>query len=281
MTVAIVTDSGSDLSSSQLHDNDIRQVALSVSIGTGQWLVPDELSPVDFWVRMRTPDAPFARTAAPSAGQFRDAFEDAFAHGADEVVCVNLGETLSSTIQSARLAARMLPGRAIHIVDSRSASMAVGTLALKAAAMARAGAGGAEIAEHLTAMRERTTFFVALETLEYLRKGGRISAARAAIGGLLSVKPIMTILDAEVVPADTPRTRARAHERILELMTDRPASELHVLYATPAEPEPFQGEILARLPGAAPELVTANVIGPVIGSHVGPGAYGAVLLRES
>jgi DegV family protein with EDD domain len=280
MTVAIVTDSGSDLSSSQLRDNDIRQVALSVSIGGDQWLSPDELSPVDFWRRMQAPDAPFAKTAAPSAGQFRDAFEDAFAHGADEVVCIDFSETLSSTIQSARMAGQMLPGKPIHVVDSRSASMAIGSLALKGAEMARAGAKGLEIAEYLTAMREKTTFFVALETLEYLRKGGRISAARAAIGGLLSVKPIMTILDAEIVPVDTPRTRAKAHERILELMTDRPASELHVLYAPPAGPEPFRSEILARLPGTAPALVTANVIGPVIGAHVGPGAYGAVLLRE-
>ena len=280
MTVAIVTDSGSDLSPSQLRDNDIRQVDLSVSIGSGQWLVPDELPPLDFWARMQAPDAPFAKTAAPSVGQFRMAFEDAFAHGADEIVCVNLSETLSSTIQSARLAVQMLPGRTIHVVDSRSASMAVGTLALKGAEMARAGADAAEIVDHLTAMRDRTTFFVALDTLEYLRKGGRISAARAAIGGLLSVKPIMTIVDAEIVAADTPRTRARAHERILEFLTDRPSEELHVLYSPPAAPEPFRTEILGRLPGAAPNLVTANVIGPVIGAHVGPGAYAAVLLRE-
>jgi DegV family protein with EDD domain len=129
-------------------------------------------------------------------------------------------------------------------------------------------------------MRERTIFFLALETLEYLRRGGRISAERAAIGGLLSVKPIMTVLDAEVVPVDTPRTRAKAHGRILEFMTDRPSAELHVLYAPPTEAEPFRSELLARLPGAAPTLVTANVIGPVIGAHVGPGAYGGVLLRE-
>jgi DegV family protein with EDD domain len=280
MTVAIVTDSGSDLSSSQLKDNGIRQVALSVSIGDGQWLVPDELTPAEFWDKMRAPDAPFARTAAPSAGQFHAAFEDAFAHGADEIVCVTLSETLSSTIQSARMAAQLLADRTIHFVDSRNASMAVGSLALKGAEMARAGAGGTEIAEYLTAAREKLTFFVALETLEYLRKGGRISAARAAIGGLLSVKPIMTILDAEVVPVDSPRTRAKAHERILELMTDRPVWGLHVMYAPPTEPEVFTSEILARLPGKKPDIVTANVIGPVIGAHVGPGAYGGILLRE-
>jgi DegV family protein with EDD domain len=281
MTVAIVTDSGSDLSAAQLYAHGIRQVALTVSIGDDRWLSPDELAPADFWRLMRAPDAPFARTAAPSAGQFRDAFEDAFVHGADEIVYVALSETLSSTIQSARMAGQVLPGKAIHVVDSRSASMAVGALALRGAAMAAAGESGAEIAACLTDLRTKTTFFVALETLEYLRKGGRISTARAAIGGLLSVKPIMTIADGHIVPADMPRTRARAHERIVELMTDRPASELHVLYAPPAEAEPFAAELLARLPGPAPEVVTTNIIGPVIGAHVGPGAYAGVLLRES
>jgi DegV family protein with EDD domain len=278
MSVAIVTDSGSDLSPDQLHDNGIRQVALSVEIGGRLWLSPDELRPDEFWELMRAPGAPFARTAAPSAGQFREAFEAAFVEGCDEVVCVCLSETLSSTIQSARMAGQMLPGKPIHFVDSRSASMAAGTLALTAASMARAGASGSAIAERLTAMRNETVFFVALETLEYLRKGGRISAARAAIGGLLSVKPIMTIENAEVVPADMPRTRARARARIVELMTEGPIRELHVLYAPPADADGFLRELLARLP-ERPAVVTSNIIGPVIGAHVGPGGYGGVLVR--
>ena len=278
MTVAIVTDSGSDLGPALLHDNGITQVALSVEIGARRWLVPDELKPDEFWRLMRAPGAPFARTAAPSAGQFREAFEAAFSAGADEVVCVCLSETLSSTIQSARMAGQMLPGKPIHFVDSRAASMVVGTLALTGASMARAGASGRAIADRLTTMRNEIVLFVALETLEYLRKGGRISAARAAIGGLLSVKPIMTVENAEVVPADMPRTRARARARIIELMTESPLRELHVLYAPPADADNFLQELLAHLP-ERPALVTSNIIGPVIGAHVGPGAYGGVLVR--
>jgi fatty acid kinase fatty acid binding subunit len=281
MTVAIVTDSGSDLTPAQLSAHGIRQVPLSVSIGDRSYLSPDELAPEEFWRLMSAPDSPFAHTAAPSAGQFRKVFEEAFAAGAEGVVCVCLSETLSSTIQSARMGSEMLPGKPIHVVDSRSASMAVGALALRGATMAAAGASAAEIAEALTAMRLQTVFFVALETLDYLRKGGRISPARAAIGGLLSVKPIMTIDDGEVVPADMPRTRAKAHERIVELMTDHPTTELHLLYAPPADAGPFRDQLLARLPSPAPSLVTAQVIGPVIGAHVGPGAYGGVLIREA
>jgi len=278
MTVAIVTDSGSDMSPDQLRDQGIRQVALTVSIGDRRWLAPDELAPEEFWRLMQTPGTPMAQTAAPSAGQFRQAFEEAFASGADEVVCVCISETLSSTVGSARLGAQMLPDRRIHCVDSRQVSMALGPMAQHAASMAAAGASGAEILERMTALSAQTKWYVALETLEYLRRGGRISPARAAIGGLLSVKPIVTGVDGIVVPADSPRTRARARARMIELFADRPLLELHMLYAPPAEVDSLRDEILARLPGPAPRIVTTNILGPVIGTHVGPGAYGAAMI---
>ncbi|MGZ6268731.1 MAG: DegV family protein, partial [Candidatus Limnocylindrales bacterium] len=228
----------------------------------------------------RAPDSPVAHTAAPSAGRFKEAFEQSFAAGADSIVCVCLSETLSGTIASARMAAEMLPGREIHIVDSRSACMATGALALRGATMAARGATAAEIAAEMTRLREEITLFVALDTLEYLRKGGRISAARAAVGGLLSVKPIITVEEGIVVTADQPRTRTKALARVSELIEAQPATEIHFLYAPPAEIEAFRQAVLARMPGPAPKLVTAQVIGPVIGTHVGPGAYGAVLVLE-
>ncbi len=278
MTVAIVTDSGSDLTGTQLSAGKIRQVPLTVSFGDRSYLSPDELAPGDFWKEMTAPGSPFAHTAAPSAGQFKRVFEDAFDDGADGIVCVCLSETLSATVQSARMAREMLSGRPIEVVDSRSASMAIGALALRGATMAADGATVSEIAEALTRLRNRTLFYVALETLEYLRRGGRISSTKAAIGGLLSVKPIMTIENALVVPVDQPRTRAKARERLIEFMSKQPLSELHVLYSPPIDPARFRDEILSRLPSPAPRLVTAQIIGPVIGTHVGPGAYGGVLV---
>jgi DegV family protein with EDD domain len=278
MTVAIVTDSGSDLTPAQLSEGRIRQVPLTVSFGDRSYLSPDELAPEEFWKEMSAPGSPFAHTAAPSAGQFKRVFEQAFDDGADGIVCVCLSETLSATVQSARMAREMLPDRQIEVVDSRSASMAIGALALRGAALAAEGATATEIAEALSRVRDQTLFYVALETLEYLRRGGRISGTRAAIGGLLSIKPIMTIENALVVPVDQPRTRAKARERLIEFMSQRPVTELHVLYSPPINPVAFRDDVLARLPGPAPRLVTAQIIGPVIGSHVGPGAYGGVLV---
>ncbi len=280
MTVAIVTDSGSDLTPTQLREGNIRQVPLTISFGDRSYLSPDELAPEDFWLQLSAPGSPFPHTAAPSTGQFKRAFEEALAEGADGIVCVCLGEKISSTLSSAQMAKEMLPGKQIEVIDSRSACMAIGLLAIRGATMAAHGVPAGLIAERLERMRDSTDLFVTLETLDYLRKGGRISHAKAAIGGLLSVKPIITVVDGLVVTADQPRTRAKARERLVELMTDRPASELCVLYSPPADGPALRDEVLARLPGSPPRVVMTQIIGPVIGAHIGPGAYGGILVHE-
>jgi EDD domain protein, DegV family len=280
MTVAIVTDSGSDLTPTQLREGNIRQVPLTISFGDRSYLSPDELAPEDFWLQLSAPGSPFPHTAAPSAGQFKQAFEQAFDEGADGIVCVCLGEKISATLSSARMAREMLPGKQIEVIDSRSACMAIGLLAMRGATLAAQGVSAGQIAEQLKRVRDNTVLFVALETLDYLRKGGRIGHARAAIGGLLSVKPIITVEDGVVLMADQPRTRAKARERLLDLLTDRPATELCVLFSPPADGPALRDEILARLPGPPPVVVTTQIIGPVIGAHIGPGAYGGILVHE-
>ena len=280
MTIAIVTDSGSDLTPAQLEEYKIRQVPLTVSFGEASFLSPDDLSPEEFWARMRAPDCPFARTAAPSAGLFKKAFEQALEEGHDSVVYVGLSSGLSATVRNAEIARELLPTARIEIVDSKSASMGTGSLAIRASKMASAGSSRVEIVEELEHLRDRVVIFVGFETLEYLRKGGRIGATKAAIGGLLSIKPIMTMEDGVVVPLDQPRTRARARERIVELMSDRQVSELYILSSPPMDATDFRDEVLSKLPEPAPEVVTEQFIGPVIGAHVGPGAYGGALLRE-
>jgi len=280
MTVAIVADSGSDLTPSQLLETGIRQVPLSVSFGAQTYLSPDELAPEAFWEKVRAADSPFAHTAAPSVGLFRQAFEEAFANGHEAVVCICLSEDLSATIKHARMAREMLPGRPISVVDSRSASMGLGTFALRGAALAASGSDAEEICRQLATLKARVGLYVGLDTLEYLRKGGRISHAKAAVGGLLSIKPIITVEEGLVVVADQPRTRSKATERVLELMAAEPVTELHLLYSPPADIDGFRRALLARMPGPAPRVVTAQIIGPVIGAHVGPGACGGIMVRE-
>lgn len=280
MTVAIITDSGSDLTPADLAESGVRQVPLSVSFGEQSYLSPDEMSPEEFWDRMRAPDCPFAHTAAPSVGLFKQAFEKAFEEGHDSVVCVCLSSGLSATIKHAQMAKEMLATKRIFLVDSKTVTMGIGALALRGARMAANGKSGAEIHAKLTELLQRVDLYCALDTLEYLRKGGRIGSTKAAIGGLLSIKPILTVSEGIVIVTDQPRTRSKATDRVLELMVDLPATEIHLLYSPPMDIEPFRELVLENMPEPKPKVVTTHVIGPVIGAHVGPGAFGGILIRE-
>ncbi len=184
---------------------------------------------------MVAPDAPFPTTAASSPGEFKDAYEAAFADGADSIVSIHVASTLSGTIKSAQIARDMLPDREIHVIDSLGASMAEGILAMMGVELAAEGRSAAEIAEVLEARAPDMVMYVALETLEYLRKGGRISGAQAAIGTLLSVKPIIRVKHGVVEQGDRVRTRAKARERLIEMVCERPVERLAILYTVGAD----------------------------------------------
>lgn len=279
--VAIVTDSASDLPPDRAASAGVAIVPLEVTFGAERYRAGVDLSVAAFWERMLAPDAPFPTTAAASPGDFRVAYERAFADGADSVVCVTVGERLSGTIKSARLGAEMLDGRDVHVVDSASASMGEGLLALLGVELAAAGASGAEIAATLARRTVDLDLFVALDTLEYLKKGGRISGAQAAIGGLLAIKPIITLVDGVVATADRVRTRGKARERVTELLTQWPLEALAILSTPPADAESFQAEVTARVPGGIdPAHVSAQLVGASVGPHLGPGCLGGVVLRR-
>lgn len=277
--VAIVTDSAADLSPARVKELGIHVVPLEVTFGTERLLAGVDLTIEAFWARMVAPDAPFPTTAAASPGQFKEAFEACFAAGADAVVAVDVSEGLSATIKSARIARDMMPDREIHIVDSTSVSMATGILAEIGAEMAAAGKPAAEIAATLEARTKDLNLYVALDTLEYLKRGGRISPAAAAIGGLLSVKPIITVADRKVEVEERVRTRSKARARCVELLTARPVERLAVLHTTNAEVEEFRDALVAGMPGGIDRSkVTTDLVGASVGPHLGPGAVGAVIL---
>ena len=145
--------------------------------------------------------------------------------------------------------------------------------------LAAAGLPAAEVAATLRARAADLDIFVALDTLEYLRRGGRLSPARAAIGTLLSVKPIVTVVDGLVETADRVRTRARALERVTELLTARPVERIAILHTGIGDVEAFRVSVVSRIPGGVdPDHISIRTIGPSIGPHVGPGALGGVVL---
>ena len=279
--VAIITDSASDLPPAAAAAAGIAIVPLVVNFGPQTFKAGVDLSTEQFWERMTAPDAPFPTTAASAPGEFKAVYDKAFAEGAEAIVSIHVAGSLSATLKSAEIAKGMLANREIHIVDSGSASMGEGILAQIGAEMAAQGTPAAEIARVLEDRKKDLDLYVALDTLEYLKKGGRISGARAAIGTLLSVKPIITIRDGVVETADKPRTRSKARERTIELLVQRPIERLAVLYTPPADAESFRNEVVAR---AGSQLQAKNVsvqpVGASVGPHLGPGCVGAVVLYE-
>jgi DegV family protein with EDD domain len=276
-SVAIVTDSASDMDPARAAALGITVVPLIVSFGKETFSAGVNMSTDEFWARMKAPDSPFPTTAACSPGDFQTAYQRAFDAGADGIVSIHVAGTLSGTLKAAEIGRAMFRDRDIHVVDSMSASMGEGMLAEMAVEMAKGGASAAEIAATVTRRRDDLQVYLALETLEYLKRGGRISGARAAIGTLLSVKPIIEIKDGQVETADRVRTRGKARERLIELLTQRPIERLSILHTTSAGVEEFADELVAKA-GIDRSKVTIDLVGPSVGPHLGPGCVGAVAL---
>ena len=277
--VAFVTDSASDLDPARAAADGIRIVPLSVTFGDESFRAGVDLTTQQFWTRMIAPDAPFPKTAAASPGEFKAVYDEAFADGADAIVSIHVAGTLSGSIKSAEVARGLLSDREIHIVDSNGASMAEGILAYMGLEMAALGVSAAEIARVLSDRASDLRMYVSLETLEYLKKGGRISGAQAAIGTFLSVKPIIAVEDGKVETADKPRTRSKSRERCIELICARPIERVAILHTMAPDVDEFRAEVVRRS-GVDPSTVMVSIVGPSVGPHLGPGCVGAAVLYK-
>jgi DegV family protein with EDD domain len=278
--IVFVTDSASDLDPSVATARGIRVVPLVVTFGADTYRAGVDLSTAEFWERMTAPDAPFPKTAASSPGEFKAIYDGAFAEGADAIVSVHVAGTLSGAIKAAEIARTMLPEREIHIVDSQGASMAQSILCFMGQELADKGLSAAEIAETLTERASDLRMYVSLETLEYLQKGGRISGAQAAIGTLLSVKPVNAVEAGAVETADKPRTRSKSRERCIELITARPIERIAILHTMAPDVDSFRDEVIRR-GGLDPAEVSTPIVGASVGPPLGPGCVGAAVLYRA
>jgi DegV family protein with EDD domain len=278
--VAIVTDSASDLPAERAAAAGVTVVPLFVYFGEREFRAGVDMSYEEFWRELTVPGAPFPKTAAAAPGSFKEAFDGLFAQGYDEIVCINVGSKLSATLGSAKVAREMMPERSIHVVDSESATLGQGLLVLLAAQRAREGKSAADIVAELEKRRHTLSLYLALDTLEYLKRGGRISPARAAIGSVLSVKPIITLVDGVVENADRPRTRAKARARLLELLRVPNPEMVAVIHGQTENINDFADELAKTIKFPRGQIST-YLIGPSIGPHVGPGVYGAVILPKA
>lgn len=276
MTVRIVTDSSSDLSDAEVADHGIEVVPLSIRFGDEEFEDRTELSVQAFYERLGSSSA-LPETAAPAPGKFEAAFRRHADAGATAVVCINLSSGLSATMQSARNAASTFDDQLpVHVVDSRSITTGLGTQVVLAAQAAANGASAQEVVDLVNDLVTRTHVFGALDTLDYLKKGGRIGGAQALLGSLLSIKPIVDISSGEVAEAGKSRTRRKALEALRDLVAQRGAVEqLTVTHGF----APDVDQMLDLLDGIQPRAsIRTATIGPVIGTHGGPRVMGVTWL---
>jgi DegV family protein with EDD domain len=272
VNVRIVTDSSCDLPEAVVTAHGIRVVPLSIRFGDEEFIDREQLSTAEFWRRCAAQDT-LPETAAPAPGQFETAYRELAAEGAGGIVVVSLSGKLSATMQSAELAARSVRDTIdVRVIDSRSVTLGVGTIALAAARAAADGASLDEVEALARDRADRTHVFGALDTLENLKQGGRIGNAKALLATALAIKPIVEVEDGEVAQAGKQRTRSKA----LKFLVDKVRSfegEVHDLAVLQADCDDVDEFVAMLQPLYDGEIVVGD-IGPVIGTHTGRGTIG-------
>jgi DegV family protein with EDD domain len=271
MTVRIATDSTADIAPEQARELGITVVPLTVFFGDDAYLDGIELDHAGFYSKLQASKA-LPRTSQPSPAAFQEAYTRLIDEGADAILSVHLSSKLSGTYQSACTARDSLPEDVkkvpIDIIDSRNISLAMAVPLIRAAQEAREGKGLEEIKTHLLDTLARTRILAVLDTLEYVHRGGRIGGARALLGNMLSVKPIISLKDGEVVPVEQPRTRSKAYARIAQLLQEMSPVEQVSLAESNEEVGQQLSEAIKRVYSG---YITIYKLGAVLGTHTGPG----------
>jgi DegV family protein with EDD domain len=277
MTVRVVTDSACDLPQEVVDELGIDIVPLTIRFGTEEFVDREELGTDEFWAKLRASDV-LPETAAPSAGMFETHFRAIVGDGASGIVCINLSSRLSATMQAAQVAAAAVGDECpVEVIDSLTCSMGLGTLCISAARLAEKGAPLAEIVAEVREQVARTRLYGTLDTLEYLKKGGRIGNARALLGSMLSIKPVIEVEDGVVEEAGKVRTRSKALRVLADKVRKQPVTSLAVLHGQAEDVDEFVDLMADVRPR---DDIVIGKVGPVIGTHAGPGVLGVTFQVE-
>jgi DegV family protein with EDD domain len=270
--VAVVTDTTHYLPADLVAQRGVHEVSLYVSDGDRQRREAD-ISDLDaFYYSLRS-SASLPTTSQPSIGDFLAVYEP-LAQQSRDIVSIHISGGISGTVESARQAAAQITGASVEVIDSRMACGALGLVVLAASAAAAGGGDVQAVAARAREAAEATRLWFAVDTLEYLRRGGRIGTAQAWLGGALKIKPILT-LDGEITPIERVRTSGRAFERMVEYMRSRHDDGADGWVVQHIQAPDVVERLLERGRGMfGSEPVFVSEIGPVIGAHVGPGLVG-------
>ena len=270
--IQVVTDSACDLSPAMAEEQGVQVVPLTIRFGDEEFVDRVELSPKEFWSRLTTSPV-IPETAAPSPGAFQKVFLDAASTGADGVVCITLSSAVSATYQAAVTAAATVESSIpVRVIDSNTLTMGLGLLVLAASDAAQAGRPLDSIVSEIESLRSKTMVYGTIDTLEFLKRGGRIGGAAAMLGSLLSIKPVVVIRDGAVALESRQRTRARAGKYLIDKAVGAAPRERIALSHGAVDDISEVVERLEQVP-CAHELVVTE-LGPVVGTHAGPGSLG-------
>jgi DegV family protein with EDD domain len=278
--VGVVTDSTSCLPTAELDELGIAVVPLRVTLGH-RTAVDDglDVTPQDVTRALREKFT--VRTSRPSPDEFATAFQKVLDGGAARVVSVHISSALSGTWESATLAAQDFPHGVVRVVDSRSTAMGLGFAVLAAARTAREGGSAAQVQGAAVEMVDGTRTMFYVDTLEFLRRGGRIGNASAFFATTLSVKPLLQMVEGQIVPLEKVRTSSRAVARLVELTIsaagNAPVSVAVHHLAAAERAQTVAEQLREQIPDVRDVRVAE--LGAVIGAHLGPGVIGVVLAR--
>ena len=279
MTVRIVTDSTADIPPEEAEAAGITVVPLTVFFGDDAYLDGVELDNAGFYRKLEA-SKELPTTSQPSPGKFQEAYTRLIEEGADGILSIHLSSKLSGTYQSAFNASTSLPDDVkkvpIEVIDSLSISVGMSRAILQAAQEARDGLPLDEIKAHAVDQIERTYILAVLDTLEYVRRGGRIGTARAMLGNMLSFKPIISLKDGAVVAVEQPRTRSKAYVRVAQMLGDMAPLEAVSI----AESDEQVGLQLAQaLKATYQGEVPRYKLGSALGTHTGPGTAAIAVVK--
>lgn len=270
-SVHIVTDSACDLPPENIAGKPVTVVPLTIRFGGDEFVDRKDLTPKEFWSKVKaSPVLP--ETAAPPPGAFEQAYRDAIGAGAEGIVCITLSGDLSATYQSAELAAKSITDVPIRVVDSKSITMGLGFMVLAALEAAEAGKGVDDVAGAVEDLIPRSYVYGCLDTLDNLKKGGRIGGAQAFLGSLLSIKPIINISSGVVEEEAKQRTRAKSLKYLADKVNSAGEVErLAVMHGSAPDVDLLIDLLATNFPR---DQIVVGEIGAVIGAHGGPGVVG-------
>lgn len=278
MAVRIITDTACDIPQETADQLGIVLIPLSIRFGDEELIDREQLSAAEFWERCRT-SATLPESAAPAPGRFQAAYEQAKADGCEGVVVITLSSDLSATYQSARAAAESVAPYPVTVLDSRAVTLGQGLLVIEAAEAAAQGADYASVVSLVRDTIPRVGMVGVLDTLEHLKKGGRIGSAQALLGSMLAIKPLLTLADGKVAEAGRARTRAKALDATVKAaLAAGPFHRLGVAHGDAGDVD----VVMTKLEGADTDTpILVSGIGPVVGTHAGPGIIGVCWITRA